>query len=232
MIWTLPPPPGRRGSLDRAAVVRAAIAVADEGGADSLTMAAVARRLGPYTPMALYRYVGSRDGLIDLMLDAAAGEVPVPPVGADDWRHHLREMAINTRAMVHRHLWFAELFHSRPPLGPNLLRRTEFVLSVLETQDASLEQGMTYAAMLDRYVLGDGLQEAEEARMRRRHGLEEPATFLASVAASRPLAEAAGYRHLATWLRSPTAPAPDEVFDLGLDWLLEGIADALRDGGQ
>lgn len=91
---------------------------------------------------------------------------------------------------------------------------------------------MTYAAMLDRYVLGDGLQEAEEARMgRRRHGLEEPATFLASVAVSRPLAEAAGYRHLATWLRSPTAPAPDEVFDLGLDWLLEGIADALRGRG-
>ena len=49
----------------------AAIALADEAGPTALTMKAVAARLGPYSPMALYRYVYSKDGLVDLMLDAA-----------------------------------------------------------------------------------------------------------------------------------------------------------------
>ena len=56
----------------------AAIALADEAGAATLTMKAVAARLGPYSAMALYRYVYSKDGLVDLMLDAATAEVPVP----------------------------------------------------------------------------------------------------------------------------------------------------------
>lgn len=205
----------------------AATAVADERGSDGLTMVAVAQRLGSYSPMALYRYVGSRDGLIDLMLDAAAAEVPVPTTLGGDWRADLRDLAVRTRAMVSRHLWFADLFHSRPPLGPHLLRRMEFTLAVLESQGVSPEQGMIYAATLDRYLLGDGLQEAEEARMRRRHRLEEPAAFLASVAAAAPLVEAGGHRRLAAWLRAPTEADPQEVFEVGLDWLLDGIGRAL-----
>lgn len=202
------------------------MAVADSGGTAALTMAAVARRLGPYTAMALYRYVGSRDGLIDLMLDAAAAEVRVPPGPTGEWREDLRRLAIETREMVHRHLWFAQLFHTRPPLGPNLLRRTEFQLSVLAERGANPERGVTYAAMLDRYVLGDGLQEAEESRMRERFGLQADSTFLAAVGATRALVERSGHPHLAAWLRAPSAPS-DEAFELGLDWLLDGLARAL-----
>lgn len=206
--------------------MRAGIAVADAGGPEALTMAAVARRLGPYSPMALYRYVGSRDGLIDLMLDASAGEVSVPSAPGGDWREDLRRLAAETRRMARRHLWFAQLFHTRPPLGPNLLRRTEFQLSVFAVQGATAEQGMTYASMLDRYVLGDALQEAEEAGMRERYGLQAESAFLAEVAASHSLVERGGHPHLATWLRTPSAPS-DEGFELGLTWLLDGLAGAL-----
>jgi AcrR family transcriptional regulator len=38
-------------------------------------MAAVADRLGSYSAMALYRYVSSKDGLVDLMLDDVVAEV-------------------------------------------------------------------------------------------------------------------------------------------------------------
>lgn len=80
-------------------------------------MNAVARRLGPYTPMALYRYVGSKDGLTDLMLDAAVAEVALPERGGD-WRTDLHELAMCTWAMVRRHRWYAQLVHTRPPAGP------------------------------------------------------------------------------------------------------------------
>src|SRR5690606_12164169 len=106
-IWSLPPAPPRQRALDREAIVRAAMEVADGGGVRALTMSAVARRLGPYTPMALYRYVHSKDGLTDLMLDAAAAEVPVPKAPSGDWRADLRRLAMDTWAMVSRHRWYA-----------------------------------------------------------------------------------------------------------------------------
>src|SRR6478609_6699549 len=85
LIWTQPPPPPRQRSLGREEIVAAAIALADEAGPAALTMKAVAGRLGPYSAMALYRYVYSKDGLIDLMLDAAGAEIPVPTEPTGDW---------------------------------------------------------------------------------------------------------------------------------------------------
>src|SRR5262245_7396983 len=107
LIWTQPPPPARQRNLGRSEIVAAAIAVADEGGAEAVTMKSVAARLGPYTPMALYRYVRSKDGLVDLMLDAAIAEVPVPSSPSADWRSDLLSVAASTRSMLHRHPWYA-----------------------------------------------------------------------------------------------------------------------------
>src|SRR5690349_18718714 len=104
-IWTLPPPPPRQRSLGRDEIVDAAIALADEVGAEALTMKAVAAWLGPYSPMSLYRYVHSKEGLIDLMLDAVTAEVGLPAVIDDDWRADLSHLAIETRRMLVRHPW-------------------------------------------------------------------------------------------------------------------------------
>jgi AcrR family transcriptional regulator len=109
LIWTQPAPQRRPSPLERAGIVAAAMAVADEGGAQALTMTAVARRLGPYTPMALYRHVMSKDGLIDLMLDAATAEISLPSQPGPDWRADLQAVATQTWTMVKRHLWYAQL---------------------------------------------------------------------------------------------------------------------------
>ena len=125
----------------------AAIAVADEAGPSALTMKAVAARLGPYSPMALYRYVHSKDGLVDLMLDAATAEVTLPGQPGPDWRADLKALAMRTRQMTKRHPWYAALFHTRPPVGPHLMARLEFMLDVLTTPGASNAEAMTYAAL-------------------------------------------------------------------------------------
>src|SRR3978361_1414862 len=78
LIWTQPPPPPLQRSLGREEIVAAAAATAAETGAAATTMKAVAARLGPYSAMALYRYVHSKDGLVDLMLDAATAAIPLP----------------------------------------------------------------------------------------------------------------------------------------------------------
>ncbi|MDX2709260.1 TetR/AcrR family transcriptional regulator [Streptomyces sp. PA03-6a] len=232
LIWTQPAPRRRQSPLERDDIVRAAIAVADEGGPQALTMAAVAKRLGPYTPMALYRHVMSKDGLVDLMLDAVTAEIPLPPVPGADWRADLHAVATGSWDAVKRHLWFAQLAPTRPPLGPHMMRRTEFVLQVLVRQGATLGEAMTYAALLDRHVLGSAQQEAEELAMRRRHGIHTPQQLAAAVTAARELA-AAGGRHplLARWMEAPSGPDADGQFELSLAFLIDGIAARLPEGG-
>ena len=206
----------------------AAIALADEAGPAALTMKAVAARLGPYSAMALYRYVYNKDGLVDLMLDTATAEIPLPGQPGPDWRADLQALATQTRQMIKRHPWYAALIHTRPPVGPHMMRRVEFMLRVLTTRGASTAAAMTYAALIDRHIFGSGLQEAAEARMIRRHGLDDEASLTAAMAAVHDLAAASGrYPHLTSWLAEPTGPSDDEQFEIGLGFLIEGIAGRL-----
>ncbi len=216
-IWS--EPPARRPGLDRERIVEAAVAVADESGAAAVTMKAVAARLG-VTPMALYRYVRNKEGLVDLMLDAGAAEVTLVP-GA--WRDALRGLALATRAMIKRHPWFAELVHTRPPAGPNQMRRLEFVLTILTDHGATLPMAMTQAAMLDRHVFGAGLQEATEARF---GTADDPTALHAAMTDMRARAQGE-FPNLARWLSAPSGPSPDDQFELVLGFLLDGIATQL-----
>jgi AcrR family transcriptional regulator len=228
LIWTQPSPPPRQRSLGRDEIVAAAIGLADEAGPAALTMKAVAARLGPYSAMALYRYVHSKDGLVDLMLDAATAEIARPARPGPDWRADLEDLAAQTRQMTRRHPWYAVLYHTRPPAGPNLMERLEFMLAVLIAQGASPAAAMTYAAMIDRYILGSGLQETEEARMSRAHGLDDEATLRSAMTTVHDLAAATGrLPHLTSWLAHPSGPSPEEQFSLGLGFLLDGIARCL-----
>lgn len=229
LIWQQPPPPPRRRALDRETIVAAAIEIADRGGLSALTMNAVARHLGPYTAMALYRYVHSKDGLVDLMLDTATAEIPIPAAPSDDWRADLHRLAMDTWAMVRRHGWYAQLVHTRPPLGPHMMRRTEFALSVLAGQDVPIPEAMSYASLIDRHIFGNGLQAAEEDRMRERYGLTTPGDFLDAIHSVRD--RAGDHPHLTAWLSDPTGPAIDYEVELGLTCLLDGIATRLPPTG-
>jgi Tetracyclin repressor-like, C-terminal domain len=150
-------------------------------------------------------------------------QIPLPEAPGSSWRDDLADLAARTRQMIRRHPWFAVLFHTRPPAGPHQMRRTEFMLAVLTARGATAAEAMTYTALVDRHILGSGLQEAEEARMSARMGLDDQASLRAAMAGIRELAAASGrYPHLASWLARPVGPSPDEQFGLGL--LLDGIA--------
>jgi AcrR family transcriptional regulator len=232
-IWLLPAPPTRTRTLGRTEIVTAAMAIADEGGgAQALNMRAVATRLGSSTPMSLYRYVHSKDGLVDLMLDAAQSELDVPGSPSGDWRADLRGVALSMWRMTRRHPWFAGLVHSRPPAGPNAVRKLEFVLSVFEELGKDLATAMNFGRLLDSHVYGLAMQAAEERKMWQANDFQaeqDPRELMRSWfgdGAADP-----EHRRVAALTAAMLAgkdtglpPGSDAQFELGIDCLLDGIA--------
>ena len=82
------------------------------------------------------------------------------------------------------------------------MQRLEFMLQVLTAQGVSTAAAMTYAALIDRHIFGSGLQEAEEARMSRRHGLDDEASLAAAMGAVHDLAACMWSRNPVTVARS------------------------------
>ena len=89
LVWfDEPARPKTTEQLSRERIVATAIELADHELDGEITMRALAARLGVRSPMALYRYVGSKHWLSDLMADQIYAEIQVPT--GEGWRAALR----------------------------------------------------------------------------------------------------------------------------------------------
>ena len=67
----------RRVPLTKERILQAAVALADEGGVESLGMRRIAQELD-VVPMALYKHVANKDEMLDGMVDVVVGEIDPP----------------------------------------------------------------------------------------------------------------------------------------------------------
>src|SRR3954454_19002431 len=95
-----------RQPLDRAQIVRAALALLDEVGLDGLTMRHLAEKLGVQAA-SLYRHVRDKEEMLVLLADEITDELPMieMPVAGDgrDWKHALVDMAYRYRKVLLSH---------------------------------------------------------------------------------------------------------------------------------
>ncbi|WP_030445324.1 TetR/AcrR family transcriptional regulator [Actinocatenispora sera] len=232
LVWDLPEPTGRAAgpALSRESIVRAALTIADADGAEAVTMRRVATALGSSTPMSLYRYVGGKHGIVDLMLDAVYGEIELPAVPSGDWRADLTLLAHRERDTLRRHPWFVALSHHRPMFGPNALWHNEWALRAVDGLGLDVTTMMSIVGMVLGHAQSYAQHEAEEARMRSRIGVTTDAELRATATAhvDRITADPR-YPTLARWIDEAHDVDPDRQFTLGLDCLLDGIAGRLVD---
>ncbi|MFD6451700.1 TetR/AcrR family transcriptional regulator [Nocardia sp. NPDC060220] len=131
LMWGREQPGGRgpkRGlTLDQ--ILDAATEVADAEGFAALSMNRVAKQLG-FTAMSLYRYVDSKNTLVDLLMDRVVGAPPEIAAGTP-WRVGLEWWALAEFERLGRHLWWLDIPLSRPPMGPNNMAWLETALQVL-----------------------------------------------------------------------------------------------------
>jgi AcrR family transcriptional regulator len=144
-----------RVPLSRDKVLRAAMAVADAGGLETLTMRTLGQELG-VGPMALYRHAKNRDDIVDGIVDLVFGEIDLPASGAG-WKTAMRERAISVRDALMRHRWAIGLMESRRNPGPANLRHHDAVIGSLRAHGFDMAMAAHAYSVLDSYIYGFAL---------------------------------------------------------------------------
>lgn len=161
---------GPKPKLSRAAIVDAAIALADAEGLEAVSMQRVAKELG-YTTMSLYRHVDSKEDLLTLMSDTAMTRPPLEPRADGDWRAGIEQWCHEGLNQYRKHPWVAYVPQSGPPSGPGGLRWMEAGLRELNASGLEPEESLQILLMLS-YTLRDVLRmEHDMALASRRSGV-------------------------------------------------------------
>jgi AcrR family transcriptional regulator len=158
MVAPARPKPEVRTPLSRERVLRAAVAFADESGIGSLSMRKLGEVLG-VEAMSLYNHVANKSELLDGMVDVVFGEIDLPS-GESDWRSAMRQRAISARTVLSRHRWAIGLMESRTTPGPATLRHHDAVIGSLRGGGFSVAMAAHAFSVLDSYIYGFALQEA------------------------------------------------------------------------
>jgi AcrR family transcriptional regulator len=126
-----------RAPLTRDRVLHAAVALADDGGIESLSMRRLAQALD-VVPMALYRHVANKEELLGGLVDVVIGEIDPPRTDAD-WKTALRERILSARRALLRHPWASRVMESRATPTPVVLAYMDSMIGMLRTGGFSLD---------------------------------------------------------------------------------------------
>jgi AcrR family transcriptional regulator len=132
-----------RVPLSRERVLDAAVALADAGGVDALSMRKIAQELG-VVPMALYKHVSSKDELLDGMVDVVVGEID-PPASGTDWKTAIRRRVLSARSALLRHPWASRVIESRTDPTPAVLEYMDSMIGMFRAGGFSID--LTHHAM-------------------------------------------------------------------------------------
>jgi AcrR family transcriptional regulator len=185
-------------------------------------MRRVATELGVGT-MSLYRYVASKEDLLDLAFDAAYGELTLPAAPPGDWRAGMRWLAHTMRDLLRRHPWTTTVLATRPPLGPNYLRYFEFTLAVAAPKSKDMTHAARLVGTLQAFVLGSITYELAEAEADRRTGLTEEQKRAAAGPYLDGLLASGSFPYLAQFLTEGIDTDYDRSFEFGLECVLDGL---------
>lgn len=229
-------PRGGDASLTRERIVEAAIRLADEEGAQAISMRRIAAALGAGT-MTLYWHVPDREALVVYMTDAALGDVELPSQPSGDWRADLHLVAHSLRRTFQDHRWLAPLSGARPYLlGPNGARIADFCVALWDPLDLDVATIQGHVTSVVSYVVGTALRdESDDWPTSEPVGMGEQDWAAAQTAYLRRVIESGRYPALsrfAEFVLQGGRTGPEARFESGLTCLLDGIAGRVKDNSS
>ena len=228
-IWTRPTRAARGPAPEhsRAEIAAAGVALADASGIGAVTMRSAAAAIGT-APASLYRYVASREELVQLMANQVYGEFSFSEPGAGHPVPDLLGLARQGLAMYRRHPWLLDVPATGNLPGPNAVAFIERSLAALSGTD------LTGPARLETVGLFSGVVRlfAQTEIGQRRTG-QDTARWQESLAQYLVEITAEGqHPHLAAALTEQPAPgepaaidpaADEPTFDRAMTRILNGL---------
>ena len=209
---------GTRTPLSRERVLRAAVALADRDGLESLTMRKLADELGAGA-MSLYHYVPGKEQLLAGMIDIVFSEIELP-TSNEDGRTAMRRRAHSTRAALNRHRWAVGRMEGTQA-GLANARVHDAVLGCLRRAGFSIEMTIQAMSVQDAYIYGFALQEKDIP-----FETAEESTEVAARQGWDDEALAKEFPNLAEVVAGHVAKAGydfTEAFDYGLELILDAL---------
>ncbi|RSN25219.1 TetR/AcrR family transcriptional regulator [Streptomyces sp. WAC 05977] len=214
-----------RAALSLSLIVETAIAVADEGGLEAVTMRGVGQRLNA-TGMALYRHVANREALVELMIDQVVKEFAYPEDRPEYWRDALRAAARQDWRSYFAHPWMvAATATAKPPMGPNMLASMEWSLATFDGFGLSGAEKLYLLGVVNSYSQGLALSWGHGSLARGKERANAAEWWMANLPGE---GEAPRYSRLIEVTKSlGVSPASegyiDDEFEFGLQRVLDGI---------
>lgn len=230
--WDQFKPAKTRQALSRDAIVDAAAAIVDEQGLSALSMRAVAQALGTGAA-SLYAHVTSKEQLLDLLLDRVYGEFETPEPEPGRWQEQLKDFVRGALRIVRSHPGMAAAMLSTPPMGPNGLRLTEGMLSLMRGAGMPDAVSAYVGELIGQYIAVTAL---EQETFSQRFGVTDKDAMAEWIGQFRSFLSnlpAGQYPNLVEMARNGAmteSETEDDRFELGLDIIVRGLASYGRVG--
>lgn len=133
-----------RPPLSKERIFEAAVATADQGGLEALTMRGLAEALD-VEAMSLYYHVANKEALLDgvarvIVEEVLEGIADFPPAtGPGDWRPAIRSRILQAREVMLRHKWAPQILETRAAMNPAVLRYFHELLKIFRSGGLSYD---------------------------------------------------------------------------------------------
>ena len=217
---------GPRPGLTLGRIVEAAVRIAASEGLAAVSMSRVASEVGAAT-MSLYRYVGAKDELLALMVDAVFQSPPAPRAIHEGWRPALARWARAQLTELRKQPWVLRIPISGPPITPNQTVWFERGLATLDGTGLDSSERLSVLLLVNGFVRNEALLSADLQNAARAAG---STTGQATAAYGRLLARLTNPDQFPAITRAIESGVfnepdpPDSEFDFGLERILDGLA--------
>ncbi|MEO9327534.1 TetR/AcrR family transcriptional regulator [Gordonia aurantiaca] len=230
LLWDREDPTPRRGprpTLTIRDIGAQAVEIADTHGVDAVSMKAVATGLG-LTTMSLYRYVDSKDELIEVMIDTGFGRFDATLTGT--WRERLTSWAHRAAQVARNRPWLATIPLRRPPVGPNILSWSEAGVGCFDGTPLTEQQKLSALLLVDGFVRHHVRQSSQMGLIGNPGTADSGDTGATYEELVAEYTSGGGYPHLFAAFTDPSVAdsVDDDFFGDELDFGLRVIFDGLE----
>lgn len=222
---------GPKPKLSLEQIVDAAIGLADREGMKALSMRRLAQELEVGT-MSLYRYVPSKQELLDLMLDAVATPTAArTSVRSKGWRTFLVATAQEGRQLYLDHPWALHANTSRQVLGPNGVADMELFMSGIKELPLSDREKINLVSAIDSFVVGTVRQELQWQATATESSMTDEEFWEHQLPVLERAMESGRYPTMATMDEDTFDGTWEENFEFGVALILDGIESLIKRRG-